>query len=61
MGGQVALVGAHLIEASSDELVQAHKRVGVEAARVFVVVGGGGWRAFHSSIIRSWDRTFRAL
>ena len=34
-------MGAHLVEASSDELIEAHKRVGVEAARVFVVVGRG--------------------
>ena len=34
-------MGAHLMEASRDELVQAHKRVGGEAAGVVVVVGGG--------------------
>ena len=34
-------MGAHLMKASRDELVQAHKGVGVEAARVRVVIGGG--------------------
>ena len=46
-------MGAHLMKASCDELVQAHKGVGGETARVFVVVGGGGWRECHSSIIMS--------
>ena len=41
MGGQVALVGAHLVEASCDELIQAHERVGVEATWVCVVLGSG--------------------
>ena len=41
VGGKVALVGPHLMEASCNELVQAHKGVGVEAAGVSVVVGGG--------------------
>ena len=34
-------MGAHLVEASGDELVYSHERVGGEAAGVFVVVGGG--------------------
>ena len=42
MGGKVALVGAHLMKASRDELLQAHEGVGVEAAGVRVVLGGGG-------------------
>ena len=41
MGGKVAFVGTHLMKASRDELVQAHKGVGVEATRVCVVFGGG--------------------
>ena len=41
-GGKVALVGTHRMEASCDELVQAHERVGVEAAGVHIVFGGGG-------------------
>ena len=41
VGSQIALVGTHLMEASCNELVQAHKGVGVEAAGVRVVVGGG--------------------
>ena len=60
MGGQVALVGAHLVKTSSDKFVQAHEGVGVEAARVRVVVGGG-WRESHSLNMRSRERTFRAL
>ena len=34
-------MGAHLMEASRDELIQAHERVGGEAAGVLVIVGGG--------------------
>ena len=30
VGGKVALVGAHVVEAASDKLVEAHERVGVE-------------------------------
>ena len=41
VGGQVALVGAHLMKASRNEFVQAQERVGGEAARVLVVFGGG--------------------
>ena len=41
VGGKVALVGAHLMKASCDELVQAHEGVGVEATGVRVVFGGG--------------------
>ena len=42
MGGYLAFVGAHLMKASCDELIQAHERVGGEAAGVLVVVGRGG-------------------
>ena len=41
VGGKVAPAGTHLMKASCNELVQAHKGVGVEAAGVRVVVGGG--------------------
>ena len=41
MGGQLARVGAHLMKASRDELIQANAGVGVEAAGVRVVFGGG--------------------
>ena len=41
VGGEVALVGTHLVKASRNELVQAHKGVGIETAMVRVVVGGG--------------------
>ena len=34
-------MGAHLVEASCDKLVQAHERMGFEATGVRVVVGGG--------------------
>ena len=56
MGGQVALVGAHLVEASCDELVQAHKGVGVEAARVCVVLGSGveGYPFVHQLLGGQW-------
>ena len=40
VGGKVALVGTHLVEAASDKLVKAHERVGLEPVRVPVVVGG---------------------
>ena len=60
VGGQVALVGAHLVKASCDKLVEAHERVRVEAARVCVVVRGG-WRESHSLNMWSRERTFRAL
>ena len=50
VGGEVALVGAHLMKASCDELVQANKGVGVEAAGIRVVLGGGGGGSpIHSS------------
>ena len=41
VGGQVALVGVYLVKASCDKLVQAHKRVGVEATGVDIVIRGG--------------------
>ena len=33
-------MGAHLVKSSCDKLVYAHERVGFEASRVRVVVGG---------------------
>ena len=41
VGGQVALVSAHLVETAYDELVQAHEGVGVQVTGVRVVVAGG--------------------
>ena len=41
VGGKVALVGAHLMKASCDKLVQADEGMGVEAAGVRLVLGGG--------------------
>ena len=40
VGGKVALVGAHLVEAAGDKLVKAHERVGLEPVGVPIVVGG---------------------
>ena len=40
VGGEVARVGAHLVEAASDKLVKAHEGVGIEPVGVPIVVGG---------------------
>ena len=53
VGGQVAFVGAHLMKASCDELVQAHERVGGVTAGVFVVIGWwveGGPFLYHEAL-----------
>ena len=41
VGGQVAFMGAHLVKAPCDELVQVHKGVGIQTAGVRIVVRGG--------------------
>ena len=40
VGGKVAFVGAHVVEAASDKLVKAHERVGIEPVGLPIVVGG---------------------
>ena len=40
VGGKIAFVGAHLVEASCNKLLQAHEWVRVMAAGEDIVVGG---------------------
>ena len=60
VGGKLALVGPHLVEASCYKVVQAYERVGIEAVGEDIVVRGG-WRESHSLNMWSLERSFRAF